>query len=153
MKIAKRKLIFIIIASVLLLVSIVFYAIFYPGNRVTMIFESMDSNLYYCESRFMPINTVQGDLEFFVDELLLGPVMPRYRPLFANGTQTLSCFVDENDTLYINLNEKALLAGDKSSEPLMACNLLKKNIFKNFSNIKNIEIYIMGNLIDENNKI
>ena len=153
MKIAKRKLIFIIIAGVLLLTSIVFYAIFYPGNRVVMIFQSMDNNLNYCESRFMPKYTVQGKLGFFVDELLLGSVMPRYRPLFANGTKTLSCFVDENDTLYINLNEKALIAADKSSETLMACSLLKKNIFKNFSNIKNIEVYIMGNLITENNKI
>ncbi len=153
MKIAKNKLVYMIIAAVLLLTSILCYAIFYPGNRVVMIFQSMDNNLNYCESRFMPKNTVQGELEFFVDELLLGPVKPRYRPLFANGTKTLSCFVDENNTLYINLNEKALLSANKSTETLMACSLLKKNIFKNFSYIKNIEIYIMGNLITENNKI
>ncbi len=147
MKILKQKLVFIIVTAVIFITSIIFYAVFYPGNKVTMIFESMDDNLYYCESRFMPKNTQQGKLEFFVDELLLGPVMPRYRPLFGDGTRALSCFVGEDETLYINLNEHAIISADKSSESLMGCTLLKENIYKNFPAIKNIEIFIMGNLI------
>ncbi len=141
----QKKLVLVCIG--LLLVSLALYIIFNPGTKVIYLFESLDSETLHSEIRYIPRNTVQGELHFFVDELLLGPISNRYKPLFANGTRALSCFLGENGTLYINLNENALFEGNESSKTLFAVELLKKNVLKNYKYVDNIDVFIMGNLV------
>ncbi len=141
----ERKILFVVIA--LFTVSCAFYIFFNTGSKTIFIFESMDSESLYCETRYVPRDNIQGDLHFFVDELLLGPISNRYRPLFANDTKVLSCFLSEEGTLYINLNENALFAGNESSKTTLAVDLLKKNVLKNYKYVDNIDVFIMGNLV------
>ncbi len=138
-----------LIAIIALFISILFYILGSPGKKATFLFESMDSNSLYAEYRYIPSDSVQGDIQYFVDELLLGPLSNRYKPLFALGTRTLSCFLSEDSTLYINLNEKALFASNSSSETINACELLKKNVLKNYKYVDTIKVFIMGNLVTE----
>ncbi len=131
-------------------VSVIFYLAFYPGKRVVLLFESMDSNSLAIEHRYIPSDVVQGEIAYFVDELLLGPVSNRSKPLFANNTRAISCFLTEDNVLYINLNEKALFSGNSSSETLIACDLLKKNVLKNYKYVDTVEVFIMGNMVTQN---
>ncbi len=141
---------FILITAFVLVISSVLYAIFSPGIRVELMFESMDSKTLYTESRYIPRNTAQTDIQYYVDELLLGPISNRYKPLFANGTRALSCFLNEENILYINLNENALIQGNGSSNAVFACELLKKNVLKNYKHVDNVRVFIMGNLVTQN---
>ncbi len=132
---------------IVILISLTVFLINSPGKRAIFIFESMDSNRLYSEHRYIPNDTLQGELQYYVDELLLGPISNRYKPLFAHGTKTLSCFLTEDNILYIHLNEKALFQGNSSSETLKACELLKKNVLKNHKYVDSIRVFIMGNLV------
>ncbi len=142
--------VFMLIVAFVLVLSLTLFIVFFPGSRASFIFESMDSDTLYTEIRFIPRNTAQGNIGYFVDELLLGPHSNRYKPLFANGTRALSCFLNEENTLYINLNEKALLVDNESTDTLFACELLKKNVLKNYKHVDTIKVFIMGNLVTEN---
>ncbi len=144
-----KKILMYVVVGVFI-VSLTLYFVFSPGSRATFIFESMDNDVLYLEHRYIPRNTAQESISYFVDELLLGPISNRYKPLFANGTRALSCFVNEDNVLYINLNEKAIFQEDESSETLFACELLKKNVLKNYKYVDNIKVFIMGNLITQN---
>ncbi len=139
----------LLIGAVLLVISLIFYLIFNSGKRAVLLFESMDNSGLYSEYRYIPRGTVQGDVHYFVDELLLGPTSNRYKPLFAHGTKALSCFLTEENILYINLNENALFSGNSSSETVKACELLKINVLKNYKHVDNIRVFIMGNLVAE----
>ncbi len=141
---------FIIIVSFVVLFSLLFFIVFYPGKRAAFIFESMDSDYLYIEHRYIPRDSAQGDISYFVDELLLGPISNRYKPLFVNGTRAVSCFLAEDKTLYIDLNEKALLPGKTTSDTIYACELLKKNVLKNHKYVDTIKVFIMGNLVSQN---
>ena len=100
------------------------------------------------EIRYLTKNPVQGKLEYYVDELILGPTFYRGRPLFTVGTKLDSCFVQDS-VLYVGLSEDAVLQDGDSLELMQAVALFKKNIKKNFSRIKKIELFIDGNYIPD----
>ncbi|WP_428768542.1 hypothetical protein V1L52_07875 [Treponema sp. HNW] len=124
--------------------SFVFYLVFYPGTKKLFLFESLDNTDLYAESRFIPRNRTGSSLEYFCDELLLGPLSDRYRPLFARGTGMRAFLKKRGGTLYIDLNEKALFQSGISSEPKTGCRLLEQNIRKNYNSVDNIVITMMG---------
>lgn len=139
----------LVTVATLFIVSLVLALIFSPGIKKVFIYESMDSDMLYFETRHIPPQTVQGDIAYFVEELLLGPISDRYRPLFAKGTRVLSCFIGTDEVLYINLSEEALLQQGESSSTAVAYDLLKKNVLKNFNDVDNIEVFIIGNKVSE----
>lgn len=126
---------------VLLVVSIVFFAINNPGQRRVFYFNDLDTGSISVEIRYLPKKTPQGEINYFIDELLLGPLDNRMQPLFSRGTCVKDCFVSK-DTLYLNISELAVLELNGSIKVKDACMLLKKNIKRNFPKIKNIELYI-----------
>ncbi len=139
----------LLLGAAILIISLALYIVFYPGQRAVLLFESMDDSKLYSEHRYIPRGTAQGDLHYFVDELLLGPTSDRYKPLFAHGTKALSCFLNDENILYIHLNENALFSGNSSSDTVFACELLKINVLKNYKYVDNIRVFIMGNLVAE----
>lgn len=150
MKTVKKKtalIVKIIIASCILLaaliVSLVSISDRKADNRFVFLFESLDDEELHIEVRY--INTVpeEDDVNCFVNEILLGPVTNRYRPLFARGTTVRSCFMRDG-ILYIDLSEEALLAAGSSSETERACNLLKESISLNFRQVDDIKLFISG---------
>lgn len=126
---------------VLLVVSIVFFCIKNPGQRRVFYFNDLDTGSVSVEIRYLPKKSPQGEINYFVDELLLGPLDNRMQPLFSRGTCVKDCFMSD-DTLYLNISDDAVLEQNGSMKVKDACVLLKKNIRKNFPKIKNIELYI-----------
>jgi hypothetical protein len=86
-------------------------------------------------------DSVQGEINYFIDELLLGSGVERTKLIFSLGTKVNSCFL-RDDILYFDISED-LLNIDESSYPIEnGINLLKENILKNFSNINKVELFI-----------
>lgn len=147
MKSKKTSLVKIIVFSCLflaaLIVSLAFILNRKADNRFVFLFESLDDSELHIETRY--VNTVpdESDVNCFINELLLGPMTNRYRPLFAKGTLLQSCFVRDG-VLYVDLTDEALLKSGSSSETERACALLKENVQRNFRQISDIKVFISG---------
>lgn len=95
------------------------------------------------EARYIAKNSTQGAIKAYVDDLLLGPVTHGSCPLFAAGTRANSCFV-RNGVLYVNLNDALLNVNSLSSDIRTAIMLLKKNVMRNFFDIKDVLVFVNG---------
>lgn len=128
-----------------------FYA---SGCHVRQLFfyESYDSGALCTEAR----RSVCGGSEdkrirAFADDLILGPLTNRLKPLFSEGTRTEFCFLD-GKSLYLGLSRQALHVAPENSGLRRNVALLKKNIVKNFTNIDTIYVYIDGKIAFEEEK-
>ena len=145
--IAQLSIIFIFLIT--LLFSVLSYIIGKDSVRRTFIFPSADKGEYIVEYRNLTKEPIQGDVQLFIDELLLGATIERTQSLFSSGTKVLSCF-QRNQTLYLNLSSDLLEMGEGVIEIRDGMDLLKKNIQKNFSIIHEIEIFVNGKIAFEN---
>lgn len=145
--IAQLSIIFIFLIT--LLFSVLSYIIGKDSVRRTFIFPSADKGEYIVEYRNLTKEPIQGDVQLFIDELLLGSTIERTKSLFSSGTKVLSCF-QRNQTLYLNLSSDILEMGEGVIEIRDGMDLLKKNIQKNFSKIHEIEIFVNGKIAFEN---
>ena len=117
--------------------------------RRTFVFPSADSGQYIIEYRNLNKKPVQGDVNLFVDELLLGSTVERTKNLFTPGTKTLSCFKRDN-VLYLNLSPDLLNLGKDVIAIKDGVDLVTLNIKKNFPKIHNVLIFVDGKLAFEN---
>ncbi len=115
-------------------------------NRRVFIYPLAGSSKNQNEVRYLASKPVQGKIQYYVDELVLGPSFYRGRPLFTLGTRVEYCFL-KNKTLYVGLSEEAALQMNGALTIEKGAALLKKNIKKNFTGIKSIELFIDGNFI------
>lgn len=145
--IAQLSIIFIFLIT--LLFSVLSYIIGKDSVRRTFIFPSADKGEYIVEYRNLTKKPIQGDVQLFIDELLLGSTIERTKSLFSSGTKVLSCF-QRDQTLYLNLSSDLLEMGEGVIEIRDGMDLLKKNIQKNFSIIHEIEIFVNGKIAFEN---
>ena len=112
-------------------------------SRRSFIFPSAETGKYIIEYRNLTEKPHQGDINLYIDEILLGSTVERTKMLFTPGTKLLSCF-ERDHVLYVNLSQDLLQMGDGVIEIREGTELLKKNIMKNFSEIDSVEIYIEG---------
>jgi hypothetical protein len=105
-------------------------------------FPSYDGGLC-TEVRFLPRHPVQGDLRFFVDELFLGPLTDRYRPLFSPGTVTDLC-IAQGRTLYLDIVLKSLVPQGSGVSLEEGAALLEQNIRANFPGIRRVVLLFNG---------
>lgn len=145
--IAQLSIIFIFLIT--LLFSVLSYIIGKDSVRRTFIFPSADKGEYIVEYRNLTKEPIQGDVQLFIDELLLGSTIERTKSLFSSGTKVLSCF-QRDQTLYLNLSSDILEMGEGVIEIRDGMDLLKKNIQKNFSKIHEIVIFVNGKIAFEN---
>ena len=145
--IAQLSIIFIFLIT--LLFSVLSYIIGKDSVRRTFIFPSADKGEYIVEYRNLTKKPIQGDVQLFIDELLLGSTIERTKSLFSSGTKVLSCF-QRDQTLYLNLSSDLLEMGEGVIEIRDGMDLLKKNIQKNFFKIHEIEIFVNGKIAFEN---
>ena len=148
-----KKLLPQIVLSIIGLVFLIFSIIFFcAGNnkqRRMFIFPSADEGKYIVEYRNLAKNPVQGQIQLYIDEILLGSSTERTKLLFTQGTVVLSCFLRDS-TLYLNLSQNLLDMGDGVIEIKDGFDLLEKNIKKNFPKVKNVEFFIEGKSVFEN---
>lgn len=145
-KIEKQYIPYVSIFGVILftfLISMIVFFINNSGKRRAFIFPSADTGKYIVEYRYLPKNPVQGDIQLFVDEILLGSATERTKFLFTPGTKAESCFL-RGGTLYINLNSDLIKMGNGVVEIREGTELLKENIKKNFGKVKRVEVFVDG---------
>lgn len=106
------------------------------------IFPSISGELII-EYRNLDKNPVQGDVQYFIDEILLGSQIERTRKIFTFGTKVLSCF-QRDEQLYLDLSADLLQMGDNVIDIKEGFDILKLNITKNFSDIKKINFFVDG---------
>ena len=140
---------FIAIVSASFVLSLVLWIISFPGVRYVFMFQSAATGKICMESRYLPRRPVQGKVNCYVDELLLGPLTAEYRPLF---TRAQSCFVRDG-ILYVDLSDALISESDGASEIGQGMELFRKNILYNFKNINTIEVFVAGNHAYEKNAV
>ncbi len=130
--------------------SLIVYGVNFPGKRRTFVFPSADSGKYIVEYRYLPRKPVQGDINLYVDEILLGSGVERTKMLFSLGTKVESCFLRDG-ILYLNLSGELLQMGNGVIDIKDGVELLKENIQNNFHKVKRIEIFVDGKYAFESN--
>ena len=132
-----------LVISGLFVFSLFCYIVSKNSSRRIFIFPSAENGKYIIEYRNLPEKPHQGDINLYIDEILLGSTVERTKLLFTPGTRLLSCF-ERNHILYVNLSGDLLQMGEGVIEIREGTELLKKNIMDNFSEIDSVEIYIEG---------
>lgn len=133
---------FLIVLVLSLLVSLFFF--FWKKNTVRrmFIFPSISGDLVI-EYRNLDKDPVQGEVQYFIDEVLLGSQLERTKKIFTFGTKVLSCF-QRDDQLYLDLSSDLLQMGDYVIDIKEGFDILRLNITKNFSDIKTINFFVDG---------
>lgn len=143
----KQKNLAVFIISLVIAGSLVFslfcYVVSENTCRRTFIFPSAEDGKYIIEYRNLTEKPHQGDINLYIEEILLGSTVERTKLLFTPGTKLLSCF-ERNHILYVNLSSDLLEMGDGVIEIREGTELLKNNIKRNFSKIDEVEIFIEG---------
>ena len=142
------QIILAVLALLILLLSRIIYHTSTESYRRMFIFPSADDGKYIVEYRNLAKNPVQGDIQYYVDEILLGSGTERTKMLFTPGTVVLSCFQRES-VLYLNLSSNLLEMGDGVIDIKAGFELLEKNIKKNFSSVKKVDFFIEGKSVFE----
>lgn len=141
-----KKCIYRLILSIILIISLTvsLFLFFWKKNTVRrmFIFPSVSGELII-EYRNLDKNPVQGDVQYFIDEILLGSQIERTRKIFTFGTTVLSCF-QRDEQLYLDLSSDLLQMDDNVIELKQGFELLRLNIKKNFSDIKKINFFVDG---------
>ena len=99
----------------------------------------------FIEVRFAPVNPVQGNIAYYVDELLLGPIQDQGSPIFVRGTKVNSCF-ERDGILYVDLSKDLLAADPVNTDFNKKFELFKKNIKHNFRYIKEVVLFVDGKI-------
>lgn len=141
-----KKYIYRLILSIILIISLTvsLFLFFWKKNTVRrmFIFPSVSGELII-EYRNLDKNPVQGNVQYFIDEILLGSQIERTRKIFTFGTKVLSCF-QRDEQLYLDLSSDLLQMDDNVIELKQGFELLRLNIKKNFSDIKKINFFVDG---------
>ena len=141
-----KKYIYRLILSIILIISLVVSLVFFFGKKNTVrrmfIFSSISGELIV-EYRNLDKNPVQGEVQYFIDEILLGSQLERTKKIFTFGTKVLSCF-QRDEQLYLDLSADLLQMGDNVIDIKEGFDILKLNITKNFSDIKKINFFVDG---------
>jgi len=149
-KLKKSPVIYIFLSIILVfIISLVLFLCANYGKKRIFIFPSADSGEFVVEYRYLNKKPVQGEINLFVDELLLGSGVERTKKLFAPDTKVNSCFL-RNGQLYIDLSDSLLQKGTNVVEIKDGVDLLKLNIKKNFPQVKEVVVFIGGKLAFEN---
>lgn len=132
---------------ILFLAVLIFSAVKFSMNstdsRYVMYFNSLDTDCLCTEIRFLNDTPHQGKEQFFVEELLLGPMTNRYIPLFNKNTTCDFCFVRDK-CLYVGLSSEALVLNSETEDLKNGLKIFRTNIMKNFKNINTVMMYIDG---------
>ena len=119
------------------------YLVSKDSHRRVFIFPSAEDGKYIIEYRNLTNKPHQGNIQLYIDEILLGSTVERTKLLFTPGTRVISCF-ERKHVLYLNLSNDLLSMGDGVVDIREGTELLKKNIKENFSEIVSVEIFIDG---------
>lgn len=150
-KLNKISLVFFCIICASLILSLTMFLVKKNGARRVFVFPSVEKGVYIVETRRLQTKTSKSNVEYYIDELMLGPQTERCRFIFPKKTKILS-IIQKNKVLYVDFS-KDIVNPEEESKLLpgkQAMELFKTNIKKNFPRISRIEIFVEGNPAYEN---
>lgn len=142
-KLTLRHYLIIFMIFLTFVISGISYLVIQKGVRRIFIFPSVEKGRYVVEYRYLPEEPGKDDVQYFIDELLLGSGVERTKLIFTRGTSVKSCFVRKN-VLFLDLSSELLEMGNSVIDIKAGVELLKKNIMHNFKKIDRIELFIDG---------
>ena len=133
----------VIVSLVFLLISSGLYAKKHYGTKYVFMFPCVDEGKYVLETRYLKENPNKSQLNYFVDELVLGSGLERTKYLFTPGTKVISC-LERDKTVFIDLSADIIYIGHNVVQIKDGIELLKQNIMKNFTNIEQVQVFVDG---------
>lgn len=144
---SKKNIIIVISALILaaFLISLTVFLVKKGGTRRTYVFPSVENDSFIIESR-RHVKSYMNPVEYYVNELMLGPQTERCRSIFPKETKILSIFVN-NKTLYVDFSGDIVNPETESHRlPLkQAIELFKENVQRNFRGITSVQVFVEGN--------
>lgn len=134
--------ILIAVLCIFFAVSLVLWLLTVRGKKYTFRFESADSGKISVEYRYLPKKPYPENVVQYVGELVGGPRTERFKRLFSYGTHVISCFVTDDNVLFVNLSPEILEMVGNCSDIKLSVDLFKQNVLKTFGKLKTVEMYI-----------
>lgn len=144
----KHKKLSIVLASLIFaafLFSMIMFLVNKGGKRYSFVFPSVEAGSSIIEIRRLPKSHLP-EVEYYVNEMMLGPQTERCRRIFPQNAKVISC-MQKNKVLYVNLS-KEIINPETENKMLPvrdAIELFKKNILRNFSSVSSVEVFVEGN--------
>jgi hypothetical protein len=130
----------------LILIGIIALGEFFISGLVrrTFVFYSNIEGGAVVENRMLRRSSSrETDINWYVDEVLLGPVSPDSDPLFPQETR-LESFMYRGGVVYVDLSEAALFPPE-GGDLFRSFLTVNEGIRRNFSFVKDVKILIGGN--------
>ena len=113
--------------------------------RRTIVFYSSIEGKTVVEDRMLRRSgDRETDIRRYVDEVLLGPVLPNLDPLFPRETR-LESFMYRDTVVYADFSESAALPVEGSRDVFRSLLTLNEGIRRNFSFVGDVRFFIGGN--------
>lgn len=146
-KIKNKKLMLFLLGAVILafVLSFTLFMVKRGGARYTFVFPSVEKESFIVETRRFK-KSHKSPVEYYIDELMLGPQTERCRFIFPKETKINSVMV-KNKVLYINFS-KNIINPETEGKMLpirQAIELFKENVLRNFPSINSVEVFVEGN--------
>lgn len=149
---SKIRIFFVFLVAAAFLLSAACWRRRFPGRRYVFVFPSSDGGRFCAEARFLPQEPDADAVRRYADELALGPLSERCRPIFCAGTRVLSCF-QRGRVLYADLSAEMLQDDPESADFREQIRLFRKNLLRNFRSVRAVELSVAGRPVfagDEN---
>jgi len=145
LKLEKRTIILISILIFLLLISLLTF--FIADNRLVkrvLFFPDIDG--VSGEMRRLPRqNSLEDDVELFVNEMILGPYSIDHLRIIPENTRLQNLFLRDKSLLYIDFSADLIVAEkEQSIVPLEMTKLIRRNLKYNFPVLEIITISVDG---------
>jgi len=112
--------------------------------RRTFVFYAISNGKMTVEDRMLKRSrSKEQNIIRYVDEAVLGPVIPDLLPLFPKDTRVLSLLYRDN-VVYINFSGEAALPPEEGGEVFKNLNILYTGIKRNFSYVNDVCFFIEG---------
>ena len=113
-------------------------------RRTIVFYSSIEGKIVVEERMLRRSGDIETDIRRYVEEVLLGPVLPSLDPLFSRGTR-LESFLYRDEVVYADLSESALLPIEGNWDIFHSLLTLNEGIRRNFSFVGNVRLFIGGN--------
>ena len=145
LKLEKRTLILITIMIFLLLISITLY-FFVDNNLVRRVLFFPGRDNYSAEMRRVPRqNSLENDIELFLNELILGPYNIDHLRAIPENTKLQNVLLRNNSLLYIDFSADLVVSETKQNIVQSdIIELIRKNLNYNFPKLEKIILSVDG---------
>jgi hypothetical protein len=113
--------------------------------RRTFVFYAISNGHITVEDRMIKkAPSGEQDITRYVEEAILGPVLPEVLPLFPKETRLVSLLLRDG-AVYVNFSEEAALPPEEGGEVFKNLNTLYTGIKRNFPYVSDVCFFIAGN--------